>query len=196
MLSSFYEKFQNVQDHISSSFRELTVGEQPPPDSPDFGNEYQAGRRLLAKYQDDWKWIRSLSEVNSTNARELNHQIQRIYKKTEATKTVFNRLEKELSRLDEMIISTESVVNNIGQLRLQAESIEKSLFALDDKIEAEMTAKRTEREKLKLSLFRQQMLYNLDHVRSQLSSEHDLKVRAKEANDLLLKEKMDKKVEI
>uniref|UniRef100_A0A0A9VSD6 Dysbindin n=2 Tax=Lygus hesperus TaxID=30085 RepID=A0A0A9VSD6_LYGHE len=184
MLSSIIEKLNVVQDGISSSFRGLTVGQPIPRQRP----EYTAGCELLTRYQNSWQDLTNAAEYNANLAREIDQTITTLHNSVLKKKQVWSSLHSEMMCLDDVVTSTESVVNMIGKLRMDISEMEEDLIRLENLIETEEFYRKQENERTKLNWFREQKLENLDKYRATLSARHSEKMKKKEEEESFVKQ--------
>uniref|UniRef100_A0A0P4VLC2 Putative dysbindin-like protein n=2 Tax=Rhodnius TaxID=13248 RepID=A0A0P4VLC2_9HEMI len=185
MLESFVEKFQYVQDGISSSFRGLTLGEPLKPKEP---LNFEAGCAILSKFQDAWEELHSFGEANAQKARDVDLEIGRIYHVFLNEKRNWETFQREFSNLEKMKTEVETVVNILGNVRSMCSDIEEALMKLENLIEIKEYYKSEAQEKIKLSNYRVDKLMNLDAYRELLAEEHSEKVQEIEEAEMAVKQ--------
>ncbi|KAK9510887.1 hypothetical protein O3M35_005571 [Rhynocoris fuscipes] len=185
MLESFVEKFQFVQDGITSSFRGLTLGEPLKPRQP---LNLEAGCELLSRYQDSWEELHSFAERNADLAKGIDMEIGKIYGNCLHQKRNWENFQKELTTLEKMKTEAETVVNTIGDLREMCTNIEEALVKLENLIEIQEYYRNEAQEKIKLSNYRVDKLQHLDAYRELLAEEHSVKIKELEEADLARKQ--------
>uniref|UniRef100_A0A069DXT2 Dysbindin domain-containing protein 1 n=1 Tax=Panstrongylus megistus TaxID=65343 RepID=A0A069DXT2_9HEMI len=185
MLESFVEKFQYVQDGISSSFRGLTLGEPLKPKEP---LNFEAGCAILSKYQDAWEELHSFGEANAQLARDIDLEIGRIYHCFLHEKRNWETFQREFTNLEKMKTEAETVVNTLGDLRSMCSDIEEALIKLENLIEIQEYYKNEAQEKIKLSNYRVDKLMNLDAYRELLAEEHSAKVQEMEKAEMVVRQ--------
>uniref|UniRef100_A0A0V0G700 Putative dysbindin-like protein n=1 Tax=Triatoma dimidiata TaxID=72491 RepID=A0A0V0G700_TRIDM len=185
MLESFVEKFQYVQDGISSSFRGLTLGEPLKPKEP---LNFEAGCAILSKYQDAWEELHSFGESNAQLARDMDLEIGRIYHGFLHEKRNWETFHREFTNLEKMKTEAETVVNTLGDLRSICSDIEEALIKLENLIEIQEYYKNEAQEKIKLSNYRIDKLMNLDAYRELLAEEHSAKLQEMEKAEMAVRQ--------
>ncbi|BET02359.1 dystrobrevin Hypothetical protein protein 1 [Nesidiocoris tenuis] len=184
MLSSIIEKINNVQDGISSSFKGLAVGQPLPKEKP----ESTVGSAVLSRYENSWMDLTNAAEYNANLARDIGRTISIFHNSIRRKRQIWSSFKSECQSLDDVIVSTESVVNMIGKLRMDIAGIEEDLIRLENLIECEEFYKKRDLEKMKLNLYREQKLENLDNFRASLSMKHTEKMKRKEEQESYVKQ--------
>ncbi|KAF6208777.1 hypothetical protein GE061_014517 [Apolygus lucorum] len=132
--------------------------------------------------------LTNAAEYNSNLAHDIDRTITTLHNAVLKKKQVWSSLQSETMCLDDVITSTESVVNMIGKLRMDISEMEEDLIRLENLIETEEFYRKQENERTKLNLYREQKLENLDIYRATLSARHTEKMQKKEEEESFVKQ--------
>uniref|UniRef100_V5HYV6 Putative distrobrevin binding protein 1 n=1 Tax=Ixodes ricinus TaxID=34613 RepID=V5HYV6_IXORI len=169
MLENLRDKLHSVQQDLSLSLRNLTLGD---PSLPKAGPGCErklvnAGAELLHHYQSRWEELHGYNEANARQAELAGIQ----------------QLCLQVAQLPKLQQGVQQLMNTIGELEGMFEEVELRLVSLEDVIETQALQERQLDERFKLALYGEKRKGHFESLQEKLEDDHLLMVHQLEEKE-------------
>ncbi|KAK3927881.1 Dysbindin protein-like protein [Frankliniella fusca] len=172
MFDSFRDKIQSVQEGITASFQRISSGESSRPPREYKSVNINAGAELLHKYQSEWHENHQLAEENAAKAQTIDEIIGGLYVNFEKQWVNISQLTTSMAGVPQIISSTQSLMEQLGNLQEIFDEVEHNLLQLEDIIETQEHQERQLDHRFQLALYKEKKLQELERVREKLVKEY------------------------
>lgn len=191
MFGSFRDKIQSVQEGITASFHRISSGESSRPVEYRTVN-LNAGADILQRYQTEWQDGHQLAEENAAKAQAIDEVIGSLHVTFEKQWTGITQLNTTMAAIPQVISSTQTLMEQLGNLQELFDEVEHNLLQLEDVVETQEHQERQLDHRFQLAMYKEKKLQELERVRERLVKEYGEKMANYERRQCqTLKERQD-----
>ncbi|XP_022248466.1 dysbindin-like isoform X3 [Limulus polyphemus] len=180
MFENLKDKIINVQHDLTSSLRNLTVG-----DPKNFkthvrgkkGASLNAGADLLHYYKSQWEELHRTSEENAEAAEDVAYRISDLNKFCRQEQDLMKQFNYQLSLAPGLHSSVMNLMGRIGELQGLFEEVESSLLNLENVLETQALQEKQLDHRFQLALYKEKKLAAFEELKVKLAQEHSKKVQ-------------------
>ncbi|XP_064466428.1 dysbindin protein homolog isoform X2 [Ornithodoros turicata] len=187
MLENLREKFYSVQQDLTESLRNFTLGEASAQKHK-LEHDYErrltnAGAELLHYYQSTWEEIHNGNEENAKKAEEVDTLIDTMHCQFHQQLSWMQQLNQQLGQLPKLQQNVQDLMKTIGELEGLFEEVELHLVGLEDIIETQALQERQLDERFKLALYKEKKMAHFEELRDKLEEDHQLRLQQVEEHE-------------
>ncbi|XP_065211389.1 uncharacterized protein LOC135839327 [Planococcus citri] len=180
MFNSLKGKFQQVQDGISASIRNLKIKDEKSNTSSAPDVNYYAGADIVLKNEEIWKEIRSQSEKNIQKAELTDKQVTELNTKIKHQLQCIQEINHFFATLPEFTKKIENISNDLDTLQKHILEVEDFLVVFEDIVEDEEMKQNEIDERFKFASYIERKSTETDLLKKELSDQFTEKLQAKE----------------
>lgn len=180
MFENLKDKIINVQHDLTSSLRNLTVGD--PKNFKTYvrgkkGVSLNSGADLLHYYKTQWEELHRISEENAQSAEDVACFISDLNKFCRQEQDLMKQFNYQLSLAPGLHSSVMNLMGRIGELQGLFEEVESSLLNLENVLETQTLQEKQLDHRFQLALYKEKKLAAFEELKVKLAQEHSKKVQ-------------------
>ncbi|XP_040061104.1 dysbindin-like isoform X1 [Ixodes scapularis] len=183
MLENLRDKLHSVQQDLSLSLRNLTLGDLPKSGPGCERKLVNAGAELLHHYQSRWEELHGYNEANARQAEAVDALTADLHRHCQQQLAGIQQLCLQVAQLPKLQQGVQELMKTIGELEGMFEEVELRLVSLEDVIETQALQERQLDERFKLALYGEKRKGHFESLQEKLEDDHLLMVHQLEERE-------------